>query len=226
MGSPDVVGATGYLPPANEARQVLIESGIETDARDWLVNRRERLHECLGEVGAKLAHGRLEGVRLENARLRITPYDAVTPPAGERLDRAIDALMPGIRITDLLWEVNLRTGFLDAFTNLRSGRVHANRATILAGEGPCLESLHERCRYPDMEDDLERPECSFCGAGAQSPAPRGWFSAELEHVIDEDEEMAAVGVWEAVACPDCEEQIRMIAANLEAEGWQPVPDLL
>ena len=101
-GSRDYRRFDAYLPPANEARQVLIESGIETDARDWLVNRRERLHERLGEVGAKLARGRLEGVRLENARLRITPYDAVTPPAGERLDRAIDALMPRIRITDLL----------------------------------------------------------------------------------------------------------------------------
>ena len=55
-------------------------------------------------MGAKLARGRLEGVRLENGRLRITPHDAVTPPAGERLDRAIDVLMPRIRITDLLWE--------------------------------------------------------------------------------------------------------------------------
>ena len=131
-GSRDYRRFDAYLPPANEARQVLIESGIETDARHWLVNRRERLHERLGEVGAKLARGRLEGVRLENARLRITPYDAVTPPAGERLDRAIDALMPRIRITNLLWEVNSRTGFLDTFTDLRSGRVHANRAAILA----------------------------------------------------------------------------------------------
>ena len=71
-------------------------------------------------------------MRLENARVRITPHDAVTPPAGERLDRAIDALMPRIRTPDLLWEVNSRTGFLDAFTDLRSGRVHSNRAAILA----------------------------------------------------------------------------------------------
>ena len=75
-----------------------------------------------------------------------------------------------------------------------------------------------------MEDDLERPVCSFCGARAQSPVPQGWFSAELEHVLDEDEEMAAVEVWEAVSCPDCEGQIRMTAAHLEAHGWQPVPD--
>ena len=56
----------------------------------------------------------------------------MTPPAGERLDRAIDTLMPRIRITDLLWDVNAQTGFLDAFTDLRSGRLHANPAALLA----------------------------------------------------------------------------------------------
>ena len=77
-----------------------------------------------------------------------------------------------------------------------------------------------------MEDDLERPVCSFCGACAQSPVPQGWFSAELEHVVDEDEEIAAVEVWEAVACADCEGQIRMTAVHLVAQGWQPIPDPL
>ena len=75
-----------------------------------------------------------------------------------------------------------------------------------------------------MEDGLERPMCSFCGARAQSPVPKGWFSAELEHVVDENEEIAAVEVWEAVACADCEGQVTMAAAHLEAQGWQPVPD--
>ena len=73
-----------------------------------------------------------------------------------------------------------------------------------------------------MEDDLERPVCSFCGVCAQSPVPQGWFSAELEHVLDEDEEIAAVEVWEAVACADCEGQIRTTAAHLVAQGWQPI----
>lgn len=45
--------------------------------------------------------------------------------------------MPRIRITELLWEVNAQTGFLDAFTDLRSGKHHdapaAVLATILAG---------------------------------------------------------------------------------------------
>ena len=106
-------------------------SALETNGAAWLEGRRERLHDRLREVRAKLAAGRLEGVRLENIRLKITPYDPLTPPAGGRLDRALDALMPRIRITDLLWDVNARTGFLDAFTDLRSRRVHSNPAAFL-----------------------------------------------------------------------------------------------
>ena len=93
----------------DEAQRVLGDSTLETDAPVWLTGRRERLHDRLREVRAKLATGRLEGVRLENSRLKITPYDPLTPPAGERLDRAIDGLMPRIRITDLLWDVNALT---------------------------------------------------------------------------------------------------------------------
>ena len=62
----------------------------------------------------------------------ITPHDAVTPPAALRLDRAIDAVMPRIRITELLWEVSAQTGFLNAFTDLRSGKHHDDPAAILA----------------------------------------------------------------------------------------------
>jgi TnpA family transposase len=86
----------------------------------------------LFEIQQKLTRGQLEGVRLEKGRLKITPHEAVTPPAGEQLDRAIDAVMPRIRITELLWDVARHTGFLEAFTDLRSGRTHANPAAVLA----------------------------------------------------------------------------------------------
>ena len=121
-GSQDYRRFDAYLVPMDETQRVLGDSTLETDQPAWLTGRRERLHDRLREVRAKLAAGRLEGVRIENSRLKITPYDPLTPPAGERLDRAIDGLMPRIRITDLLWDVHALTGFLDAFTDLRSGR--------------------------------------------------------------------------------------------------------
>lgn len=73
---------------------------LDTDGPAWLTGRRERLHDRLREVRAKLVAGRLDGVRLEKSRLKITPYDPRTPPAGERLDRTIDTLdaaHPGYR---------------------------------------------------------------------------------------------------------------------------------
>ena len=114
-----------YLPPLEEARKVLADCGLEIDGPAWLESRREALRQRLHEVRKRLVRGHLEGVRVEHGRLKIIPYDPVTPPAGERLDRAIDALMPRIRITDLLWDVNAQTGFLDAFTDLRSGGIRA-----------------------------------------------------------------------------------------------------
>ena len=103
-GSLDYRRFDAYLPPLDEARQALADSGLETDGPTWLENRRETLRQRLHEVRKKLVRGHLEGVRLERRRLKITPYDAVTPHAAKRLDYAIDTVMPRIRITDLLWD--------------------------------------------------------------------------------------------------------------------------
>ena len=131
-GSRDYRRFDAYLMPADEARSALAETGLETDGQAWLDERRERLHHRLDEVDRKLARGQLEDVRIEKGRLKITPYEAITPSVARRLDTMIDGLMPRIRITDLLWEVNVRTGFLDAFTDLRSGRVHSDPVAVLA----------------------------------------------------------------------------------------------
>ena len=190
-GSRDYRRFDAYLPPADDARRVLVESGVETEASVWLVDRRERLHERLGEVGAKLARGRLDGVRLENARVRITPYDAVTPPAGERLDRAIDVLMPRIRITDLLWEVNSRTGFLDAFTDLRSGRVHSNRAAILAAVLAGATNLGLE-RMAHASSGVSHAQLSWAHAWYLRPET---YADALARIIDAHHALPFAHVW-------------------------------
>jgi hypothetical protein len=55
---------------------------------------------------------RLAGVALERNRLKLQPMLAITPPEAEALDRRLDALLPRVRITELLVEVAERTGFL------------------------------------------------------------------------------------------------------------------
>ena len=131
-GSRDYRRFDAYLMPADEARSALAETGLETDGQAWLRDRRERLHHRLDDVERKLVRGLLEDVWIEKGRLKITPCEAITPSTARRLDTMIDGLMPRIRITDLLWEVNARTGFLDAFTDLRSGRVHSDPVAVLA----------------------------------------------------------------------------------------------
>ena len=151
-GDVRVDGCRGYrrfdscLMPRDKAEVTMQDAGFETSPEAWLVDRHDKLSKRLAQVDAALKRDRLPGVRIERGHLKVTPHDAVTPPAAERLERAIDAVMPRIRITDLLWEVNAETGFLDAFTALRSGKNHdepaAVPATILAGAtNPGLERM-------------------------------------------------------------------------------------
>ena len=118
--------------PRDKAEVTMQDAGFETSPEAWLADRRDKLAKRFAQVDAALKRDRLPGVRIERGHLKITPHDAVTPPAAERLERAIDAVMPRIRITDLLWEVNAQTGFLDAFTDLRSGKNHDEPAAVLA----------------------------------------------------------------------------------------------
>src|SRR3546814_17072207 len=85
----------------------------------------------LRRFAKQLKANRLAGVALERDRLKLQPMPAITPPEAEALDRRLDALIPRVRITELLVEVAERTGFLSAFRDLRSGKEHANPHSIL-----------------------------------------------------------------------------------------------
>ena len=83
-----------------------------------------------------------------------------------------------------------------------------------------LEWAQRGLRLVACRSDLS---CLTLGRHTQRRArPVNQQRAELEDVVDEDEEIAAVEVWEAIACPDCEGQIRMTAEHLEAQGWQSI----
>ena len=131
-GSRDYRRFDSYLQPRNKAETIMRDAGFETDPEAWLSDRRTKTAKRFDQVERALKRNALSGVRIERGRLKITPHDAVTPPAAVRLERAIDAAMPRIRITELLWEVNAQTGFLAAFTDLRSGKQHDEPAAVLA----------------------------------------------------------------------------------------------
>jgi TnpA family transposase len=106
------------------------------DCAIHLQQRQDLLNERLRLVADKARKDQLEDVRLSGSSLKITPLQAATPEAAELLADRLYALLPKVRITDLLSEVAAWTGFSDCFTHLRSGLpVEDNRViltTVLA----------------------------------------------------------------------------------------------
>lgn len=83
------------------------------------------LQEKMGEVarGALVALEQKDGVRLEKGRIIVTPLDeAKVPAAHEAVCNDIRRNVPTRRIEDILLDLDRRTGYLDCFTHLGSGR--------------------------------------------------------------------------------------------------------
>ena len=94
---------------------------VPLDCAVYLQQRRDLLDERLRSIADKAQRDQLEDVRVRGSSLKITPLKAVTPEAAEALADRLYALLPRVRITDLLGEVARWTGFGDDFTHLRSG---------------------------------------------------------------------------------------------------------
>ena len=79
------------------------------------------LDERLRDVDGPASRSLLTDVRITGAALKISPLQATTPEAAEHLAARISALMPRVRITELLAEVSGWTRLADCFTHLRTG---------------------------------------------------------------------------------------------------------
>jgi hypothetical protein len=121
-----------YLLPSADVAEKAADLAITSDVDTYLSGRAKLLNWRLRRFGRMLKRGKVEGVELTNGKLRVTPLKAITPPQADRLDRIIDDLLPRIRITELLADVDRRTGFAANFTELRSGRRHDNPNAVLA----------------------------------------------------------------------------------------------
>jgi hypothetical protein len=97
-----------------------------------MAGRRALLDERLAAVELKAKGGLLPDVTLERGVLKITPIEKSTPPEAEALAARIYAMLPRIRVTDLLSEVAGWTLFTDCFTHLRTGETAADPRILMA----------------------------------------------------------------------------------------------
>jgi hypothetical protein len=106
---------------------------VETDFERFIAGRRALLDERLSAVEARAKEGCLPGVTITKGVLKITPTAKTTPPEAEALAERLYAMLPRIRVTDLLAEVAGWTCFPDCFTHQRTGEVAADSRVLMAG---------------------------------------------------------------------------------------------
>ena len=96
---------------------------IPADCRIYLDQRCAQLHETLVGGNELAERGELPDVSMVNGVLKMTPLSNMEPPEAEALARQTSAMLPHIKITDLLMEVDGWTGFSRHFLHLRDGTV-------------------------------------------------------------------------------------------------------
>ena len=109
---------------------------VDADFERFIAARRALLNERLAATDVKAKGGLLPDVTLERGVLKITPIEKSTPPEAEALAARLYAMLPRIRITDLLSEVAQWTLFTDCFTHLRTGETAADPRILMGASSP------------------------------------------------------------------------------------------
>jgi len=104
---------------------------VERDATLYLQARLELLYTELHAVEQLAAQGALPDARLEASGLKFTPLTNAVPEAAEALMRRVSALLPRVKITDLLLEVEAWTSFSRHFTHLSHGQSPPDSSLLL-----------------------------------------------------------------------------------------------
>ena len=104
---------------------------VDVDSKAWLTERRNRLGLRMAEVERAAAAGELSDVVIERGELTISPLRRAVPDEAEEIKARLYALLPRVRITELLAEVSAWTGFADRFVHVRTGEPAADQPALM-----------------------------------------------------------------------------------------------
>jgi len=104
---------------------------VPTTAKSYISERLEMLRSALDETNRLAAADELIDARLNDKGLKIAPIEDDTPPEAKRLKAQMYGLLPRVKITDLLLEVDRWTNFTRHFTHLKSRTPAADQSLLL-----------------------------------------------------------------------------------------------
>lgn len=84
------------------------------------------------EVGRLARNGELEGVSLDDGNLKISRPKKDEPEGMDNLTRLVYSLVPRVRLTDLLVEVDSWCDFSERFTQLKTGESAKDKKVLYA----------------------------------------------------------------------------------------------
>ena len=114
-----------YLIPKDSFQTLLhnqvLPIDIDTDCKTYLANRLDLLSQELKQTNKLAKADKLpEATIRANTGLKITPLEAILPESAQALITQVASMLPHIKITELLLEVDDWTDFSQAFTHLKT----------------------------------------------------------------------------------------------------------
>ena len=125
-----------YLLPVNKFTELKIENKIplvvKTDVGEYLSERISLLESQLKTVNHLAENNELEDVTISESGVKISPLSNSVPKEVDALTARAYHLLPHIKITELLMEVDSWTAFTAHFTHMKSAETATDKTLLMA----------------------------------------------------------------------------------------------